>query len=78
MIEEKDIIRDTVITIAKLMSSSAITAPKARGMNNIQVRILDNKDELYKLAEEMEKLAPKYGSFFARDANNVRSSDAVV
>ena len=78
MIEEREIIKDTALIVAKLMSSSAITAPKAKGRNNIQVRILDKKEELYQLAEEMEKLAPKYGSFFARDADNVRSSDAVV
>lgn len=78
MIDRDNIIRDSVIIVAKLMATSAITAPKAKGIDNIVVRILDKSEELEKLAEKMKELAPKYGEFFARDAENVRNSEAVV
>jgi len=78
MIERGDLIRETIINAAKLMAISAITAPKARGIDNIVVKILNKREELLKLADKMEELAPLYGKFFARDANNIRNSDAVL
>ena len=78
MIEKGDLIRETIINAAKLMAISAITAPKARGIDNIIVKILDKREELLKLADKMEELAPLYGKFFVRDANNIRNSDAVL
>ena len=78
MIDESEGVRRAVVGVAELMAVSAVTAPKARGIDNIVVRVLDKKEELLKLAEEMERLAPEYGAFFARDADNVRNSDAVL
>ena len=69
---------DAVNQVAKLMAVSAITAPKARGVNNIVIKILSKRDVLELLAEKMEELSQIYGDFFARDANNVRNSDAIV
>ncbi len=78
MIERDDLIRETIINAAKFMAISAITAPKARGIDNIVVKILDKREELIKLADKMEELASLYGEFFLRDADNVRNSDAVL
>ncbi len=78
MIDRDNIIRDSALIVAKLMAASAVTAPKAKGIDNIVVKILDKKEELEQLAKKMEELAPKYGGFFARDADNVRKSDAIV
>ncbi|WFO76325.1 ferredoxin [Desulfurococcaceae archaeon MEX13E-LK6-19] len=60
------------------MVVSAITAPKAKGIDNIVVAIIHEKDELEKLAKKMEELAESYGEFFRRDADNIRRSQAVV
>lgn len=78
MIDRDDIIKDSAVIVAKLMAASAITAPKAKGIDNIVVKILDRNEELEQLAEKMEELAPKYGGFFARDAGNVRNSEAII
>lgn len=78
MIEEHKALKDGVLEVAKLMAIAAKTAPKARGIDNIKILILSEKEELEKLAKSMEELAEKYGGFFKRDANNVRNSDAVV
>ena len=78
MIDEKEAIKKGVVEVAKLMAIAAKTAPKARGIDNIKILILDRKEELEKLANCMEELADRYGAFFKRDAENVRNSDAVV
>uniref|UniRef100_A0A7J2U2N4 Ferredoxin n=1 Tax=Ignisphaera aggregans TaxID=334771 RepID=A0A7J2U2N4_9CREN len=71
-------LEDIVHHVAKLMMVSAVTAPKARGVNNIVVKILSRREELELLAKKMEELSQIYGDFFARDAGSVRNSDAVV
>lgn len=76
--EDRDVIRDTALYVAKLMAVSALTAPKARGIDNIVVKILDREEELELLAKKMEELADSYGDFFKRDASNIRKSLAVV
>lgn len=78
MVEDKYIIKDTVIEVAKLMAISALTAPKARGVDNIVVKILERSDELELLAKKMEELSEYYGDFFKRDAQNIRDSKAVL
>lgn len=70
--------KEAVLTVAKLMVASAITSPKAKGINNIVVKIVESRDDIEKIASKMEELAPKYGRFYARDADNVRNSDALV
>lgn len=75
---EDEFLKSGILQVAQLMAISAKTAPKARGKDNIVIKLLSKKEELDSLAQEMEKLAPKYGDFFARDANNVRNSTAVL
>lgn len=60
------------------MAVAAKTAPKARGIDNVVVKILERPDELELLAKKMEELAQEFGEFFLRDAQNVRRSNAVV
>ena len=78
MMEEKEVLKKSVVHVAELMVLSAKTAPKARGVDNVESIILTEQEELEALAEKMEELAPLYGDFFKRDAENVRKSDAVV
>ena len=78
MIERSDAVKEGVLQVAKLMVLSAITAPKGRGVDNVSARILDSMEELELLAKTMEELSSEYGNVFARDASNVRRSDAVV
>lgn len=73
-----EVIREGVLGVAKLMAISAMTAPKARGVNNVVVKILESKEELEVLAKAMEEMAPNYGNFLVRDANCIRKSEAVV
>ncbi len=66
-----------VLTVAQLMCAVARTAPKARGMDDIETRII--REEKEKLANKMEEISREYDvPFFLRDANNVRQSTLVV
>ena len=78
MIDEDKALRDSVLEVAKLMAISAKTAPKAKGIDNIVIKILDKPEELEVLARKMEELSEKYGKFFLRDASNIRNSQVVV
>lgn len=64
--------------VADLMAAAARTAPKACGVDNIEVIILDAEDK-DKLADEMRKIAEETGAaFFERDAGNLDNSHCIV
>ncbi len=63
--------KEALLDIAKLMVSSARTAPKTRGEDTIRTAIVTGEDK-EKLAGVMEQIGR------ARDAGNVRSAGAVV
>lgn len=61
-----------------LMAVSARTAPKAKGLDDVSIKVVEGED-LERLAEEMDKITRETGrDFFARDAENVRESLAVL
>ena len=60
------------------MAVSARTAPKSKGSDAIEIKVL-GPDELEPLAVEMEEIAASSGmKFFLRDAGNIRQSGACV
>ena len=78
MIYEDEYREQTVIEIAKKMALAARTAPKGRGRNTIETLIATGSD-LEKIAKQMDKIAiEKSQGFFARDAQNLRNSEAVL
>ena len=64
--------------VAQLMAISAITAPKSKGENFVQTKVLQG-DVLKELADAMIKFGKKTKKKdFDRDGKNVKNSDAVV
>jgi len=64
--------------VAQLMAISAITAPKSKGENFVQTKVLQG-DVLKELADAMIKFGKKTKKKdFDRDGKNVANSDAVV
>ncbi len=67
--------------IATLMASSARTAPKARGIDDVQTLVLDGED-LETIAVAMEEQGKEHSgplpASFIRDASNVRKAGCVV
>jgi len=74
----EEIVKESVVQVARLMALSAITAPKAKGVDNVVVGVLKDRAAMERLAEAMEKMAEQMGDFFKRDADNIRRSTAVV
>lgn len=58
------------------MAIAARTAPKTKGIDNVKTVILTDPQK-EALCEKMNELSSEYG-FFRRDAENLRSSEAVL
>lgn len=77
-LKEEDIREEAVIAIAKKIAVAARTAPKGKGVDNLEIAILTGND-IEKLAVAMCEIAEKEGrTSFARDAENCRKSQAVM
>jgi uncharacterized ferredoxin-like protein len=69
--------QDAIETVASLMTLSAKTAPKGKGEDFIEIKILVG-NEKDKVAEDMFKIAQERNlPLFTRDGNNVKESQAV-
>ena len=68
----------TVQMIAGLMMAAARTAPKGRGRDTLYIA-LASVEETERIASHMKQIAEREQmAFFARDANNLLRSDALV
>ncbi len=78
IINENELRRDSLVSIAKKMIIAARTAPKAKGVNNMAMSILTGSD-IQLLAKKMKEMGEKQqNEIFTRDANNIRASADVV
>ncbi|MDD4136955.1 MAG: DUF2148 domain-containing protein [Methanoregula sp.] len=67
-----------VAMVAELMALAARTAPKGKGIDTIEVRVLAKKD-LKTLADRLEQLGEEKNiGFFIRDAKNIANADAGI
>ena len=68
---------EVVETIAKIILTSARTAPKAKGEDDIITGIVEDREAL---AAEMEQISERNedSAFFKRDADNIRQADCVT
>ncbi|TVQ37114.1 MAG: ferredoxin [Spirochaetaceae bacterium] len=66
------------LEVARLMCIAARTAPKGRGVDELETLVLTEQDK-DRLADEMQAIGEdKSLAFFVRDADNMRASAAVV
>jgi uncharacterized ferredoxin-like protein len=67
-----------ILITADLMALAARTAPKGKGIDTLEIRVLAKKD-CKKLAARLENLGKEHTiGFFLRDAKNIAASDACV
>jgi len=70
--------QNAVATVAELMALAARTAPKGRGIDTLEIRVLAKKD-MKKLATRLEQLGNEQNiGFYLRDAKNLSASDGCV
>jgi uncharacterized ferredoxin-like protein len=78
IINEKEIKVVQVLEIGKQMMIAARTAPKGKGVDNLEAVLVSGEDLLV-LADSMEAGVQRHGRlFFMRDAANIRLAQAVV
>lgn len=66
-------------TVAELMALSAVTAPKAKGQDYIEVKIITDPAVLNALSQEMFRYSEESGKKgFRRDGENVKNSQAIL
>ncbi len=67
-----------ILEAGRQMMTAARTAPKAKGVDIIEIAMVEGVD-LEVLAQEMERVAEEKGfKFFLRDAGNILQSECVV
>ncbi len=78
ILSEEAIRKQTVLRIAEQMAIAARTAPKGKGSDYIEIRILEG-EAIGQVAEKMREIAERKGTTpsFARDADNILSGDIV-
>ena len=70
--------QNAVMNVAGMMALAARTAPKGKGIDTIEIRVLAKKD-MKKLADRLENLGNERSiGFFLRDAKNLAASDGCV
>ncbi|MDO5570118.1 MAG: DUF2148 domain-containing protein [Bacteroidales bacterium] len=79
VVNEKEINKESIIAIAKNMMIAARTAPKACGVDNLEIVMISETSDISILAEKMREISQNNGQkFFLRDAGNIESSQAVI
>lgn len=78
MTDERKIRHENVCEVARKMMTAARTAPKSKGMDLIEIAMLEG-DEIIRLSKEMTALYETNGMhFFIRDAENILLAEAVI
>lgn len=79
IIKEEQIREQAVFDIACKMAAAARTAPKGRGIDNIEIAIL-RKEEIKLVSDRLKQMANEreLPAFFLRDAENILSAQAML
>ena len=75
---ERDLRKELVIQAARQMMVAARTAPKAKGIDIIEMALVTG-DDIRMLSDEMLKISEEMGlKFFIRDSGNILQADVVL
>ncbi len=79
MLHEQEVRDETVKNIAAKMMVAARTAPKGKGIDNLEIIMVD-KGEIQKIAARMKEIAGRPGTTpaFERDAGNILQASTMV
>ena len=79
MRNSKELERDGAMEVARHMAVAARTAPKTRGIDNIEVIAIDDETSKKKLIEKMKEISKKEERrSFERDAISIEGSPIIV
>ena len=78
ILNERNTRHDQVLQIGKQMMVAARTAPKAKGVDIIEMALITDED-IHRLSEEMRVVCEENGfKFFLRDADNIMQAECVL
>ncbi|MFI3278076.1 MAG: DUF2148 domain-containing protein [Rikenellaceae bacterium] len=78
VLNQRNCAQQDIINVAHRMMTAARTAPKGKGIDVIDIVLIEG-DDLKLLSNKMEELSEVFGlKFFLRDAGNILDSQAVV
>ncbi|MEG1955282.1 MAG: DUF2148 domain-containing protein [Mucinivorans sp.] len=79
MVEQESVLRNgSLLAVARGMMSAARTAPKACGIDSLEIAMVTGAD-IALLEDKMREIGPKLGKdFFVRDAGTIACSEAIV
>ncbi|QQG66501.1 ferredoxin domain-containing protein [Desulfobulbus oligotrophicus] len=79
VVTEQEIREETVSAVAQQMMIAARTAPKAKGVDNLVIALL-NRDDIARVSAKMKEMARRdnLSDVFLRDAVNILSAQAMV
>lgn len=76
--KSKELEKNAALQVAELMAAAARTAPKGKGLDRLEIIVVDGTDK-EALASTMREIAAETGTaFFERDAGNVDHSQVVL
>ena len=76
MIKEQDIRKQTVEEVARKMMVAARTAPKGKGIDNLEIALADS-DDVKQIATRMKEIGARANTTpaFLRDADNILKAE---
>lgn len=75
---ERNLRKEHLNLVARQMATAARTAPKAKGLDVLEIIVVDG-DEIECLSDKMKEIAAvKNLKFFIRDAENILHAEAIV
>ena len=78
VLNERDSRHEQVLAAARQMMTAARTAPKAKGVDIIEIALVEGDDLRY-LSEKMIAMVEEHGmKFFLRDADNLNQAECVI
>ena len=78
ILNERDTRHEQVMRIAQQMMTAARTAPKGKGVDVIEIALVEG-DDIRRLSEEMIAIHEENGfKFFLRDADNIQNAECIL
>lgn len=78
ILNERNLRNEHLQLVARQMATAARTAPKAKGIDILEIIVVDG-NEITRLSEKMKELAPvKNLGFLIRDAENILHAGAIL
>jgi len=79
MKQSKDLEKEALLDVAQLMAAAARTAPKGRGIDNIEVIAIDDEPTRKRLIDKMVEISrAEDRPSFERDAGSIRGSPIIM